>query len=139
MMPLTRGETAILRCLIETSVAPFSPLPQVNQTGAVKAFEVYLERSPKHNRLALRAALRAVNLAPFLVGYRQRFKKLQPQDQLKYLKRLARTRLYLLVKMITGLAKVVYYSDPGVMKIIGYDAAAKLAAGRRVRKAEGRW
>jgi hypothetical protein len=80
--------------VIDVAVAPAPPLPPVNQTDAIAAFDRLLGASPRTHRLALRAAVLATARRPSLL------KRLDP---------------------VRATAAMTYYGDPGVQRILGYD------------------
>lgn len=56
---MTRREAQRVAALVRDAVRPGGALPPVEQTDAVVAFGTWLERAPRVNRLAIRAALHA--------------------------------------------------------------------------------
>jgi hypothetical protein len=136
---VTRAERCIFACLVDHAVAPAPPLPPVAGTDAVAAFARYLKRCPSPNRLALRAALHAVQLAPLLVGERRPLTRLPVARREAVLAGLESGRLALLTSALVALAHLSYYGDDGVMRGLGYDPDAIVARGRELRAAEGRW
>ena len=98
-MSLTARERTAFARVVETVVAPAPPLPPVDQTDAVAAFDHLLSASPATNRIALRAAMLAVARLP-------------KPTRAKAIKRL---------DPIRATAAMAYYGDPTVQRIVGYD------------------
>lgn len=136
---MTRREANIFACLTDAAVAPEAPLPAVAQTDAVVSFEQILSRSPALHRLGLRACLLALELGPAALGFGARLRRLGPAARLAYLERLQRGPMEPLAKALCGMAQLSYYGDESVMRLLGYDAAARVERGRALRRAEGRW
>jgi hypothetical protein len=120
-------------------LAPRPPLPAVADTDALAAFARYLGASPRPNRIALRAGLRALDAGPRALGFRRGLRALAPERRLAYVQRLQAGPLAAPVKALAGLAAVSYYGDDRVMRLLGYDPEARLARGRELREREGRW
>jgi hypothetical protein len=123
---------------VDTVVAPAPLLPPVEETDAARFLDEWLDRAPRLNALALRAALQALDLAPFASRHRRRFHALPQSERAAYLKRLERSRLRVATKALKGIAFLCYYGDDGLMKRLGYDADANVARARRIRATEGR-
>jgi hypothetical protein len=136
---VTAREAAIFSSLVEAAVAPQPPLPAVAQTDACEAFALYLAASPAVNRVALRAALLAIEIGPLALRFGAPLRRLALDRRVAYLERLERSRLGTAAKALRGLAQLCYYGDAAVMASLGYDAAAVVARGRALRAAEGRW
>jgi hypothetical protein len=133
-------EASIFACVTDAVVAPVPPLPQVAETDAAFAFDAQLAGSPALNRLGLRLALHALELAPLAVGARHRMRRLAPAARTAALGRLDRNPLLApLLKIMRSLAHLSYYGDLGVMRLLGYDPEAVVARGRALRAAETRW
>ena len=127
----------IFTAFADTVIAPGGVLPPVGDTDAARFLDTWLDRAPKLNAIALRAALHALDLAP-LGKHRRRFHTLPPQARAEFLTHLERSRLRQAVKALKGVAFLCYYGDDGLMKRLGYDADANLARARALRAAEGR-
>jgi hypothetical protein len=137
---ITRREADIFACVCATLAGPGGRLPALADTDAVAAYDRYVAASPPLNRLGLRAALYALERAPLLRGSLRRLRQLPEPERLEVLIALERSPLFApLAEIAGGLAKLAYYGDPGVMKALGYDAAAVVARGRELRIAEARW
>jgi hypothetical protein len=134
---VTARERAIFVAFTDTVVAPDPVLPPVETTDAARFFESWLDRAPRLNAIALRAALRLLDAAT-LVSHRRRFHNLPQQDRADYLKRLERSHLRQAAKALKGIAFLCYYGDDHLMKRLGYDADANLARAHKLRAAEGR-
>jgi len=120
-------------CLCDTVVAPAPPLPPVAATDAVAAFDRYLAASPALNRLALRALVHAAELAPALLGFRRRLRRLPDGERGRALRSAERSRAREAVRLAEVLARLCYFGDDGVMRRLGYDPEANLRRARRAR------
>ena len=126
MKVLTPREASIFACLTDTVVAPAPPLPPVAATDAVAAFDEWLARAPRPNRLALRAVLYAVELAPRLLRLGGRLRTLDGDRRLEALLRVGRIRgLAEVAEALRGTAAMSYYGDEAVARMVGYDAARR--------------
>lgn len=103
MSAVTARERILFARLVERTVTPGAELPAVADTDAVAAFERWMGLAPRRNRLGVRALLRADAL-------------FQPARE-----------------VLVRFAVHCYYGDPGVMRRVGYDAAAVVARGATVR------
>jgi hypothetical protein len=138
---LTGREASIFACLTDTVVAPEPVLPPVRETDAVASFDAWLVRSPRLNRVALRALLYAVELGPRLAGFGRRLRGLGEEERARLLDAAEHARaapLRQAVKLVEGLAFLSYYGDDRVMVGLGYDANANLSRARELRTREGR-
>ena len=129
---LTPREAAIVAVLADTVAAPEPPLPPVGDTDAVAAFDRWLEHAPRVNTLALRGVLYPAGAA--LRG------KSRP-ERVAALKALDRSRLpgvRQLTEAVRAAVAACYFGDLAVMRLLGYDAEANVARGRRLRAEEGR-
>jgi hypothetical protein len=88
---------------IEEAVAPVPPLPPVAQTDAVRSFGAQLAAAPLLNRLAIRALVVA---------------------------RAAGVPLGRAEEPLRALARISYYGDLGVMRMLGYDPSVVLRRAR---------
>lgn len=128
-------------CLVDTVAAPEPVLPAVSQTDAVFYFDRWLAAAPKRNAAGMRALLVGMELGPFLMGFRSRFRKLDGSERVRYVQAVEKSRspqVRQLMKLLKGVAFLSYYGDDQVMRRIGYDADANVARGRRLRELEGR-
>jgi hypothetical protein len=138
MTALTPREASIFACLVDTVVAPAPPLPPVPRTDAVEAFDAWLARAPRPNRVALRALLYAFEVAPRLGGFGGRLRRLDAARRLAFFQRVERSRLAGLrsaAEIARSTAASSYYGDLAVMRMLGYDAAERVARGRALREA----
>lgn len=134
-------EASIFACVCDTVVAPEPVLPPVRETDAALFFDRWMARSPRVNRIALRGLLYALELAPLLLGFGARLRRLPPERRaaaLDRLEALAPGPLGHVVKLITGMASLAYYGDDAILRRIGYDPDANVARGRELRALEGR-
>ncbi len=134
-----RREADVFACLTDAVVAPGGGLPPLAETDAVAFLARYLAASPRRNRAGFRALLLALEVGPLALGFGARLRRLAPAARLAYLQRLERSPAAPLAEMLEALAKLSYYGDEGVMAAVGYDPAAVVERGRRLRREEGRW
>jgi hypothetical protein len=125
MAVLSRREASIFACLADTLLAPAPPLPPIAETDAVAAFDGWLARAPRINRMGLRAVLLALELAPRLTRARSPWHRLPPPDRLAVLERLTRRGAAgrALVEALRASAAVSYYGDARVSALLGYTPA----------------
>lgn len=138
---ITPREASIFACLVDTVVAPEPVLPPVRETDAAPFFDTWMARSPRVNRLGLRAMLHAIELAPLALGFRRRLRALPAEDRARFLELAegrAPAQLRPLTKLVKGMAYLSYYGDDAVMARVGYDAEANLRRARELRALEGR-
>jgi hypothetical protein len=118
---LSPREASIFACVADTLLAPAPPLPPIGQTDAVGAFDAWLARAPRVNRLGVRAVLLALEVAPALTRARTRWRRLSPPARLALLERLARRPGgRALVEALRASAAVSYYGDARVSALLGY-------------------
>jgi hypothetical protein len=133
-------EASIFTCLCDAVVAPRPPLPAVRATDAAAAFDASLARAPRLNRLALRAALLALEVAPLALGFGARLRRLAPPQRAAALARLDRwAPVAPLLKALRGMAHLSYYGDLRVLNELGYDPEAIVARAVALRELEWRW
>jgi hypothetical protein len=132
-------EASMFACIADTVVAPAGALPPLRRTDAVAAFGACLAAAPAPNRALLRALLYAVEAAPLVLGYGARMRRLRPEARTEALERLEAGPAGPALRPLTALAKLVYYGDDGVSRVLGYDPDAVVARGRALREAEVRW
>lgn len=134
-------EASIFACLTDTVVAPEPVFPPVRETDAAAFFDRWMARAPRLNRIAFRALLYVVEVAPLALGFRRRMRLLSVEERARYLE-IAETKGPPQVRQIAGLVKGVaflaYYGDDRVMLMVGYDAEANARRGRELRAREGR-
>ena len=138
---LSPREASIFACLADTVVAPEPLLPPVRETDAVAFFDRWMERSPRVNRIALRALLYTLELGPQLLGFGARMRRLTAAQRAEYLRAIEQNRLpqlRQLAKLMQGFGQLAYYGDDRIMLQIGYDAEANVARGRALRERDGR-
>lgn len=100
-------------------------------TDAVDAFDHYLAGSPRLNRLGLRALLLAAEVAPRLTGQGARLRRLEKSERGRALRAAEGTRAQPLVQAVESVARLSYFGDDGVMRLLGYDPDANLRRARR--------
>jgi hypothetical protein len=129
MTVLSAREASIFAGLAETLLAPAPPLPPVRETDAVAAFDAWLARAPRANRLALRALLLGLELAPCFTRARARWRALPPAERLRILDRLGRTTAGRgIVEALRAAAAVSYYGDARVSALLGYEPRGRAGA-----------
>ena len=142
MKALSGREASIFACFTDAVVAPEPVLPPVRQTDAVEFFDDWMARSPRLNRLGMRALLYVLELSPLLAGPRRtRLRRLDRSDRTKWLnaiEKAPRAELRLVYKLVKGAAQISYWGDDALMKSVGYDADANVRRGRELRAREGR-
>jgi hypothetical protein len=138
LLVLSPREASIFACVCDTVVAPEPALPPVRDTDAVAFFDRWLVVSPRLNRAGLRALLYAAELAPHLLGYRCRLRRLAEGERAEVLSKLEHARrpqVRELARLLKSIAFLSYYGDDRVMLRLGYDAEANLRRAREVRAA----
>ena len=141
LVVLSPREASIFACLADAVVAPEPMLPPVRETDAVAFFDRWMARAPRVNRVALRGLLYALELAPRVLGFGARMRRLTPQRRAEFLRAIEQNRLPQLrqmAKLMQGFGQLSYYGDDRVMLLIGYDADANVARGRELRARDGR-
>jgi hypothetical protein len=139
---LSGREASIFACFTDAVVAPEPLLPPVRQTDAVEFFDDWMARSPRLNRLGMRALLYVLELSPLLAGPRRtRLRRLDRADRTRWLnavEKAPRAELRLVYKLVKGAAQLSYWGDDALMRGVGYDATANVSRGRELRAREGR-
>jgi hypothetical protein len=126
---LSRREASIFACVADTLLAPAPPLPPVDETDAVAAFDAWLQRAPRANRLALRALLLGLELAPRLATRAHTaWRALPPGRRLDVLTRLEHAGGRPIVEALRATAAVSYYGDARVSALLGYVPARERGA-----------
>jgi hypothetical protein len=142
MKALSAREASIFACFTDAVVAPEPLLPPVRQTDAVEFFDDWMARSPRLNRLGMRALLYVLELSPLLAGPRRtRLRRLDRPERTRWLdavEKAPRAELRLVYKLFKGAAQLSYWGDDARMKRVGYDADANVRRGRELRAREGR-
>lgn len=141
MNTITPREASIFACFADTVVAPEPYLPPVSRTDAAGFFDEWLTLAPRAHAIALRTAVRALDLGPIALGYGRRLRRLPPAQRVRYVAQLERSRsphLRQAAKALKGVAFLCYYGDDALLKRLGYDADANVRRGRALRTAEGR-
>ena len=141
MKALTPREASIFACFTDAVVAPEPVLPPVRETDAVDFFDDWMARSPRINRLGMRALLYVLELSPWLTGSRARLRQLDSAGRARWvgaLEHAPRPQLKLVYKLLKGAAQLSYWGDDRLMLAVGYDADANARRGRELRAREGR-
>ncbi len=92
---MTRRERRVFAGLVDAVCAPRPPLPPVERTDAIEAFERWMRSAPAVNRVAVRASLLVMGA---------RVVALEP---------------------LRAIAAFTYYGDPRVSEIVGYAPRAR--------------
>jgi hypothetical protein len=139
---LSPREASIFACFTDAVVAPEPVLPPVRRTDAVEFFDDWMARSPRLNRLGMRALLYVLELSPLLAGPRRtRLRRLSRSDRTMWLGAIEKAplpELRLVYKLVKGAAQLSYWGDDALMLGVGYDADANVRRGRELRAREGR-
>ena len=141
MKALTPREASIFACFTDTVVAPEPLLPAVRETDAVAFFDDWMSRSPRLNRVGMRALLYVLELSPFLTGSRARLRQLDRPARSRWviaIEHARRPQLKFVYKLLKGAAQLSYWGDDRLMREVGYDADANVLRGRELRAREGR-
>ena len=138
---LTPREASIFACLADSVIQPDRDLPRVADTDAVEFVDRWLARSPRLNRIGLRALLYAAELAPLATGFRRRLRRLGPEERFRYVRGVEKARsgqLRQIAKLVKSMVYLSYYGDDHLMARAGYDPDANLRRGRELRRRDGR-
>lgn len=111
-MTLSPRERSIFAAVADTLLAPAPPLPPIRDTDTVAAFDAWLDRAPRINRVALRTLLLALGL---------RWRRLPPPRRLQVFERAAHHAAgKAIVDALRAAAAVSYYGDAHVSALLGY-------------------
>ncbi|GAC1324041.1 MAG: hypothetical protein NVSMB25_21110 [Thermoleophilaceae bacterium] len=124
--------------LSDALIYPDGRLPRVSDTDTLSSFESWLVRSPALNRAAVRVLLLALELSPLAGPDRAPLRALGPARSGAWLASLERSRAGLPVRLLKRMSQLSYYGSDGVMRALGYDAAANVERGRALRERDGR-
>jgi hypothetical protein len=141
MKALSGREASIFACFTDAVVAPEPILPPVRQTDAVEFFDDWMARSPRLNRLGMRAFLYVLELSPWLTGSRARLRQLDRAGRAGWIAAMEHApgrQLKLIYKLLKSAAQLSYWGDDRLMLAVGYDADANARRGRELRAREGR-
>jgi hypothetical protein len=107
----------------------------------VRFFDEWVSRAPAGNRLGLRVALHAVEVAPLAIragGPRRWLRALPRAARERALEAMSRSRGGQVAGALRAMARLAYYGDDAVMRGLGYDADAVTARGAAMRAQEHR-
>jgi hypothetical protein len=141
LQALSPREASIFACVCDAVVAPEPVLPPVRETDAVEFFDDWMARSPRLNRVGMRALLYALELSPLALRQGTRLRRLDRAARTRWLhavERAPQPQVRLVLKLVKGAAQLSYYGDDRVLLRCGYDPDANLERGRALRIAEGR-
>ena len=134
---LSVREAAIVTALADAVAAPSPPLPLVEETDAVRAFDRWLVHAPRTNRTALRVALHALDLSPLATGRRRRLHSLPRGERIALIEALERIPVVGgVAEALQASASVSYFGDARVMRALGYDPDERVTRGRELRRLE---
>jgi hypothetical protein len=137
---ITPREASMFAALCDAFVAPAGAMPAVRETDAVFAVNANLAVAPPLNRIGVRAALYAFELAPLLMGYGRRLRRLDADERSEVVGRLGRNAaLGPLVEGIRAIAHLCYYGDLEVLRSYGYDPQQVVDRAAALRVGENRW
>jgi hypothetical protein len=128
-------EAAIFAALTDAYCAPAASTP-VAESDAVAFADELAATSPPVNRIGFRVILRLVDIAPFLRGYRRRFRLLARAQRDQFLQGLDSSRWFMLRtagRLLKTITLMSYYGDTQVLRALGYDPDANLARARSER------
>ena len=117
-----RERTAVAR-LVADVVRPGPPLPAVDRTDAVAAFERWLAAAPRLNRVLLRGALLAID---------RHTRRLSRPERERFLEETP-GRLGAAAQLLARLGAHCYYGDAEVSRRLGYDPAERLRRAAEIR------
>jgi hypothetical protein len=134
---LSDREAAIVTALADAVAAPGPPLPRVEETDAVQAFDRWLALAPRTNRAALRVALHVLDVLPVARRRRRRLHSLPRSERIAALEALERVPVVRRVaEALRAAVSVSYFGDGGVMRALGYDPDERVTRGRELRRLE---
>jgi hypothetical protein len=134
---LSVREAAIVTALADAVAAPCPPLPRVDETDAVRAFDRWLMRAPRGNRAAFRVALHALDLSPLATGRQRRLHSLARGERVALLEALERIPgVRRVAEALRASASVSYFGDARVMRTLGDDPDERVTRGRDLRRLE---
>jgi hypothetical protein len=138
---LSPREASIFACFTDAVVAPEPVLPAVRETDAVEFFDDWMARSPRVNRLGMRAFLYLLELSPWFTGSRARLRQLDRAGRsgwVSAMEHARRPQLKLVYKLLKSAAQLSYWGNERLMLAVGYDADANARRGRELRARDGR-
>jgi hypothetical protein len=133
-------EAAIFAALTDAYCAPANVLRPVAESDAVAFADELTIASPAVNRIGFRVILRLVDVAPFVRGYRKRFRLLARAQREQFLQGLDSSRWFILRtagRLLKTIALMSYYGDAVVTHALGYDPDANLARADALRVQRG--
>ena len=99
--------------------------------AVVKEVEKFASRLPLLYRGGFALVLRVLEMGSMVTGFRRPFSRLTPGERLAYLNGLEQSEQYLrraLILLLKSPVLLVYFSDPAMEAMIGYDHACLLKA-----------
>jgi len=115
-------EASIFACLADCFLDPEPLLPRVCETDALKRFDQWLARTPRHNQIVLRIVLRLIDLVPLVLGGGGCVRRLQLDSRRLWLMRVERLPVRPLrepIRTMKSMMLLYYYSDPAVWAGLG--------------------
>lgn len=137
---ITPREASIFAAICDTLIAPGGILPAVRHTDAATALDEDLAAAPFLNRIGVRTALYVLEIAPRLMGYGARLRRLDAAKRQEVLHRLDDNALTTpLVEIVRVVSQMCYYGDLQVLRLLGYDPQVVVDRAASLRAKEGRW
>jgi hypothetical protein len=134
---LSDREAAIVTALADAVAAPGPPLPRVEETDAVQAFDRWLTLAPRSNRTGLRVGLHVLDLSPVARGRHRRLHSLPRNERIAAMQALERVPVVRrLAEALRAAVSVSYFGDGRVMLALGYDPDERVTRGRELRRLE---
>jgi hypothetical protein len=121
-----------LTAFVSTMIGDAIPLEKkpAPETVAVE-IESMMTRLPSLYRVGFAGLIRALEVGPFMFGFRRSFSRLPPEERLKYLQEFEQAENYMqraLILMLKTAVFLYYFSDPALEAAIGYDHHCLLAS-----------
>lgn len=134
-------EASMFASVADAIVCPNDGYPSIGETSAAYFFDDFLARSSPANRLALRSLVWLAELAPLVLGFRKRLRRLERAERERFVGYVDASSNPLVMAgagLMKLMATMSYYGDDRLLAIIGHDPEALLERGRRLRAEEGR-
>ncbi len=126
------GNNETMRNMIAAMIHDFVDAPEKpDMDNVIREMEKYLGGMPSLYRSGMIWLLRALEVAPFAMGYRQQYSKLPREDQVKVLQSFENGSNYvqrMIIVSLKGSIIVTYFSEPEMERTLGYDHHSCLVA-----------
>ena len=129
MKTLSSRQLAVARAIAATLFEADArhPVPRVRLDFVLQELRAYAARVGLQTRLALGAAFFVLQHAPFLlVGKIKRFTRMSGDARRKYLEKLERSRIGIVMVLVKTLLSFMYFEHPDALAGTGYDAQGLL-------------